>query len=377
MSMLAFLPWLKIKNNFDIENFKLVRFEVLEEDSSKEKFQNTCEAIIRPYYTNIGDSINECTLIFLNNKDFFEDFTDDEIESLFSFVEILTFSGLSKREFFSNFSYFNSSNFHFVVQGFNKDLEGVTIVTRRRDGQSKNFIDIGSYKVIMPFYVNNSMVKIDINLFKSLLDAQKKLKDKWLDFSDAIFFFNRANTDSDQITKHQEAVMMIGAFQRILMCKKNSKIDELIKNFKNSFTPKKDLDISKSKRILNSKYANKIGTLREAWLNDFYQLRGDYAHGKKETKKQMVWNAREHLLLGSYMFPLLVKLSLNKDQYYDLSEEDFYDIELFEQLAEVDLFKKPQNPNNWEWKKIRREYISNDKLHKAITEAIKELEDKK
>ncbi|MCX6383169.1 MAG: hypothetical protein NTV16_01580 [Actinobacteria bacterium] len=372
MSMFAFFPWLKIKNNFDIEDFKLVRFKVLEKDSFKDKFQNTCERVIEPYYTNIGDTINECTLIFLNNKNIFEDFTDNEIESLFSFVEKLTFSGLSKREFFNNYSYCNSSDFNFIIQGFNKNLEGVTVVTRRREGQTKNFLDIDSYKVIMPFYVNNNMVEIDINLVKSLLDAKKDLREKWINFSDAIFFFNRANTDGNQITEHQEAVMMIGAFQRILMCKTADR-DELITKFKNSFIPKKDLDISKSKRIINSKYDNKVGSLREAWLKDFYELRGDYAHGKKETKKQMVWNVKEHLLLGSYIFPLLVKLSLNKSKYYNLSEEDFYNIELFEQLAEADLFKKPQNPNNCEWKKIRREYISEDKLHKAIIKALEEV----
>lgn len=370
MSMLAFFPWLKIKNNFDVEDFKLTRFNVLEKDSFKDKFQNTCERVIEPYYTNIGDPINECTLIFLNNKNIFEDFADDEIESLFSFVEILTFSGLSEREFF-NYSYCNSSDFNFIIQGFDENLEGVTIVTRRRDGQTKNFIDINSYKVIMPFYVNNNMVEIDNALIKSLLNAKKDLREKWINFSDAIFFFNKANTDSSQITEHQEAVMMIGAFQRILMCK-TAKKEELIANFKYSFMPKKDLDISKSKRIINSKYDNKVGSLREAWLDDFYQLRGDYAHGKKETKKQMVWNVKEHLLLGSYIFPLLVKLSLNKSKYYNLSEEDFYNIELFEQLAEAELFKKPQNPNNYEWKKIRREYVSEDKLRKAIIKALEE-----
>jgi len=286
MPMLAFFPWLKIKNNFDINEFTVIKSEKFEKVFLKDNFKNVYEKIIKSCYINNDNPINEFTLIFLKNKDIFKDFADNEIESLFSFTEILAFSGLSNRQFFTNFSYYNSSNFNFIIQSFEEDSKGITIVSRRRDGQTKSFIYVESYKVIKPFYVYNDIaIEIDINSVKSLLEAKEELEDKWINFSDAIFFFNRANTDSNQISEHQEVVMMIGAIQRILMCN-NGKIKELIENFNNTFRPKKDFDISKSRRIkkYNYKDKDKINTLRETWLKDFYRLRGDYAHGKKQSK---------------------------------------------------------------------------------------------
>lgn len=71
--------------------------------------------------------------------------------------------------------------------------------------------------------------------------------------------------------------------------------------------------------------------------------------------------AQEHLLLGAYSFPLLVKIILG-EKYYSLSEDDVDDIELFEQLADVNLFKKSKKSEQWEWNKISSDY----KLHNAF-----------
>lgn len=103
---------------------------------------------------------------------------EDEREFLFSFAEILTFSGLSKREFFGfGFGYCNRDDFSFIIQGFTKDSDGVTMVTRRRDGSIKSFISSDVYKVTMPFNITSNEVEIDINLTQALLRIQRKSPD--------------------------------------------------------------------------------------------------------------------------------------------------------------------------------------------------------
>ena len=106
-------------------------------------------------------------------------------------------------------------------------------------------------------------------------------------------------------------------------------------------------------------------------MRDFYRLRNDYAHGKRISGRPRIWIPQEHLLLGAYSFPLLVKILL-EDEYYRLSEDDIDDIELFEQLVEANILKKPKKSEQWEWNKIRSDY----KFHKAIESDVRQAIEK-
>jgi len=367
MSMLTFFPWLKIKEDIKIGDIKLHKFKLSEENTNKDRFQYICEKVVKHYYIHTNHIIDECTLLFINKKDDFEDFDEEEIDFLFSFSEILAFSGLSKREYFGlGFQYWNRDNFTLVIQGFDEKSDGVTTVTKRRDGSTKAYWSGDVFKVKMPFHVNNIVVTIDTSLVESLLDFQESFGANGIFLTDALFFFNRANTDDNFISEYQEIVMMVSAFQRLLGCK-TGKVDELIDRFMSIFNPKQDFNINQSKRIKNSKYNNNSVTLREAWLRDFYQLRNDYAHGKRISGRPRIWIPQEHLLLGAYSFPLLVKILLG-DKYYHLSEDDADDIELFEKLVEANILKKPKKSEQWEWNKIRSDY----KFHKAIEKAVRQ-----
>ena len=139
------------------------------------------------------------------------------------------------------------------------------------------------------------------------------------------------------------------------------------------YNPKSDFNINQSKRLKNSKYNDIKMPLRETWLKDFYQLRNDYAHGKRASGRPRIWNPQEHLLLGAYCFPLLIKILL-RDKYYNLSEDDADDIELFEQLIEADILKKPKKSGKWEWDTIRSEYKFHKAVEIAVTKAIKKVD---
>ena len=320
MSMLAFFPWLKIKEDIKIGDIKLHKFKLSEENTNKDRFQNTCEKVVKHYYMHTNHIIDECTLLFINKKDDFDDFNEEEVDFLFSFSEILAFSGLSKREYFGlGFNYWNSDNFTLVIQGFDEKSDGVTIVTKRRDGSTKAYVNGDAFKVNMPSHVNNAVVTIDTTLVKSLLDFQESSGADGIFLTDALFFFNRANTDDNLISEYQEIVMMVSAFQRVLGCR-TAKENELIDKFISTYNPKSDFNINQSKRIKNISMP-----LRKAWLKDFYQLRNDYAHGKRISGRPRIWTPQEHLLLGAYSFPLLVKILLG-EKYYNLSEDDTDDI---------------------------------------------------
>lgn len=367
MSMLAFFPWLKIKEDIKIGDVKLLKFKLSEINARKDRFRNNCKKIVRHYYMHSNDIIDECTLLFINNKTVFDDFNDEETDFMFTFSEILAFSGLSTREYFG-FSYWNRDNFSLVIQGFDEKSYGVTIVTKRRDGSTKAYWDSNAFKVKMPYHVNSNVITINVKLVESILNLQETLVANEIFLTDALFFFNRANTDGNLISEYQEIVMMVSAFQRLLGCK-TGKEDELVNKFMSIFNPKQSFNISQSNRIKSSQYNNISISLREVWLRDFYQLRNDYAHGKRISNRPRIWAPQEHLLLGAYSFPLLVKIILG-EKYYSLSEDDVDDIELFEQLVDVNLFKKSKKSEQWEWNKIRSDYKSHKALERAVRKAI-------
>ena len=380
--MLAFFPWLKLKKDseeLDLEKAKLIGFlRGKLPGKGKADTQNICDRIFEPYISSIIKStqeptvklepIEESTILLLKDKEIFQDFSEAEKNFLFSIAKIIAFSGISTREYFSGSLgfYCNRGDFTFVIQEFKEGAGAYTIETRRRNGTNKIYIPSEVFQEIKPRYVNQGFfpVKLDITLIKSLLNAQEKLKDKeWSSYADAIFHFNHANTDNDQIAPHQEIVLIVSAFERILDCK-SGKQGEVVKKFLTIFNLKENLDIAKSIRIQDSKYKNTNKTLREIWMRDLYQLRSEYAHGKKSNPRPHIWKAHEHLLLGSYVLPLVVKLKLREYEFYQLTQEDILDINTFERLADADL-----STNLKEWNDIRLDCWFKLKLENAARES--------
>ena len=175
MSMLAFFPWLKINDNFIMNDLKFHKFKI-DHENSRDTFNHQCEKVLSHYYFHSNNPIDECTLVFLEGKQNFNDFSENEIELLFSFADILAFSGLSKREYFGlGFRYWNRDSFNLVIQGFEESANGVTKVSQRRDGQTKSYFSGDTFKEIMPYHVNNVEALIDIPLIESILNFQTDL----------------------------------------------------------------------------------------------------------------------------------------------------------------------------------------------------------
>jgi len=370
MSMLAFFPWLRIKENIDLGEVELVRFiKCYRPGKNQQIYDRILESyVLRDKYNT---PIKESTLLILKDKCDFQDFSEEEKNYLFSISEIIAFSGLSKREYFNtvHLGYCNRDNFAFFIQSFRQDSNDIHIVTTPRFRDCPE-LHVSNKEFIPPHVSHGNFIDLDIPLVKSLMKAREDYE-KWELYNDAIFHFNLANTDNYSISPYQEVVLIVSAFERLLDCnnKGQKREDDLIAKFLYTFKPKEDLDKNKSARIRNSKYAKSDKTLREIWLRDFYQLRGDYAHGNLSSKRSPIWKAHEHLLLGSYIFPLVVKCKLEKDGFYTLTENDkpeisklgididMFNIDVFERLVGAELFNKTEDQSEFEWNRIRESYM--------------------
>lgn len=167
---------------------------------------------------------------------------------LFAFSELVAFSGLSSRKFF-HWNYWNRDNLRLVIQAFRNPAAGVAVISRRRDGQTMKYIVDGSYTVALPSHV---CLPIHLTLDEPLLNslAGVRADTKWFDLIEAITIFNLANTDSSEVQEHAEAILMIGAYERVLGCRRG-KEKELAAKLVELCQPAENIEVAKCRRNLS------------------------------------------------------------------------------------------------------------------------------
>src|SRR5262249_4084609 len=62
--------------------------------------------------------------------------------------------------------------------------------------------------------------------------------------------------------------------------------------------------------------------LHKKWLHEMYKVRSKAAHTRQVHTLPWGWNLREHLVMGAWVFPLVIKLKLAADGHYVLSQDD-------------------------------------------------------
>jgi hypothetical protein len=147
---------------------------------------------------------------------------------------------------------------------------GGEMVPRRAIGWGKVIASGGQSMFTLPRYVC-----IDEPLLQALLQAQGvETRDRlW----EAIVSFNLANTDNIEMTEQVEAVLLTGAFERLLDCGHGTE-DELAERFAHILAPTDDLAPSTYTRLSGPDIVNRFKqspTIRTMWIRDFFRLRGD------------------------------------------------------------------------------------------------------
>jgi len=361
MSTLVFFPWLIIDKEVSIGDFCLIPYERGKSPtSSKGSLQHTIDDILEPYVERNKVPIPKATLLKIKDKDLISDLAEEEVNGVFIFSEQLAIAGLSKRSFFISLplEYCNRDIFRVVIQRFKDPNSGVTRVHRRRDGNLTVFTTKEALIINKPEYLAHPYkLEWDTNLLEALIEAQRKyIPDQWGSFFESVSNYNLANTDSDYITEQLEAVLLIGAFERLFQI--TGRENELAKAFSSTLTPIKtkhpsDCDrLSKREVLLRFKNSESI---RDMWLRDFFRLRGNLSHGIIEPEYPSIWSLRDHLLLASFVFPLLIKVKLQRHDLYKLTSEDKVHINVFEELACYEhcvTYKNDDPPTEYPWNRI-------------------------
>lgn len=358
MGTLVFFPWLRLEQSIAAGEFMLVPYERGSAPAGQgTPLQDVLDAVTEPYVERAGNSIHHATLVQVGEGDLARDLDERERHAVFRFSELLTVSGLSCRKFFgvAGLDYWNRDHFSVVVQKFTDPRSGVAVQTRRRDGSTTSHCVGESYRVQKPEHVHVPWrVCIDESLLQALLRAQDL--EVWDSLWEALVQFDLANTDSAEITEQVETVLLTSALERLLGCD-HGKEDALAERFVSTLAPTNDLVPGTCARLSGPEVTSrfkKSTTIRDMWIRDFFRLRGDLAHGRIAAPYPAVWSLSDHLLLASFVFPLLLKAVLAREGLYALNEEDPFWIDAFEPLAREEHFGPldPEAPSDHPWNRV-------------------------
>jgi hypothetical protein len=339
MPELAFFPWLKLDEEYVFDEHKLIPCRIGRDN--KHGFPEAIHKVLEPYKDSHNGSLTHFVLFQFKDKQIIDDFDDNEKKEIFILKEIIAFALLAKRKYFqqsNNYINYNATDLYIQKVTENSDFVGVYL--RRRDVCRNGLTDKKGVHFYCPPHVQTTLSKIDKEFVTSLFNVSKS--DAWKSYEEAIFSYNLANTDSPAIMEQTELVLLCGAFERGLeLRRKKANAENVSEAFKKIFEnfPENKF-VSDSPRSIAEPKGNKC--LRKAWAYDFYTTRNELGHGKYKVgeDKQTRWDIKEHLLLATYILPLVIKIKLSNDNKYELSEDDKNSIHAIDYLlAAPNLFE--------------------------------------
>jgi hypothetical protein len=330
MSTLAFFPWLTLREPAQVERCQLAPFRRgIAPGGPGTAEQRAIDSVLAPFKLAHGKPVDIASVARLDGRPWTADLAPEERGELFECARIVALGGLAAREYCMPLGYCNSADFAFIIQTFREEAQGTRLRMRRRDGSASIMMTEGVYEVREPPHGNTGETKaLDLPLIAAVLSTRGSAV--WARLYEAIGSFLRANTDSSEIAEQVEVVEMTGAFEKALGLWGAKKLKDA---FAARFRPTKDITPVQAPRVPPPLKNGPSPSLRHLWIGDLYHLRNAHAHGDQASPPDLLWARDEHLLLGSYAFPLLVKSLLAEEGFYTITPSDQEAIDLFEWLA--------------------------------------------
>jgi len=354
MSMLTYLPWCPVKKPCVVAGIQLLPFNrdeplAIVDDNTWSQITK----ILAAYRDINGNPIKHAALVQVAGKGLTDDLTPDDRNAIFDLVAIVCCCSLACRKYFrGQSSYSNADCFVAYSQRFD-EADWTTLVRRQRDGPTRCTWGLNDLRVSVPVHCHTvKRIEFDEPLLAALIAQRSALtRDEWGKWQNAVACFKHANTDSENVPQHVEWVLLCSAFQHLFRA--DSKAKDVARHFEEAIVPTIAIDAATSKREAKDRFSP--GTcLRYEWMNEFYRIRGDFAHGNLHSTQPKAWEPDEHLFLATLAFPLVLKSMLVKAGHYSLTEVDRVQIDCFEPLADtIEFLCEPPDSDGIDSKWVR------------------------
>jgi hypothetical protein len=253
---------------------------------------------------------------------------------------------------------------------------------RRRDGSTMDGgYRHGDLKFSVPLQAKAMRdTCVDRDLAASVvkaLEAQSSVANRLMP---ALSLFNLANTDSDVMQQEAEVILTGAAFEQLMDAYGAKELSEAVARMLQPYAGPRVAEVMAATRpgiVLEAKYADeqKAWPVHRKWVQELYHLRNAYIHGLDVKSRTWGWNPLEHLIMGAFAFPLLVKVLLAQEGSYKISEDDEGSLIAIDKLLAVTGWGQMvgSHSNATGWQEAMRETKHDLALHRAIEEAVEEL----
>ncbi|MDD5326502.1 MAG: hypothetical protein PHY02_01655 [Phycisphaerae bacterium] len=340
------LPWLKLGTDLEMGKYLFLRWP--RKDNKFGEFTESLNSICGMYKYLDGDVESPQTIMIDKSRDLFERVEEQDRQAFQEAVTLLTTALIGENEFFRSLgNYVNSSLTELHYQNFSIGEDWVAFTSYKRDGYTSDMgYTFDEITVSTPpgCRMRGGCGKVE----KAWLGALGKTIEKSTPLDrlviEASDLFRQANTDSPSVLQITEVVMLANAFDRLFPSAKDryqlsKAISKELKNWVNIRV--EDSKRLAARQIVSSQLGPKYSggwDIVQFWILELYVLRNSYVHGGDVTQLKWGWIPHEHLLMGAYVFPLLLKVIMSKEGRYELSEEDKYKLLAIDNLLDLNEF---------------------------------------
>ncbi len=353
MPTLFFLPWIQCSEPLELGQVSLQPFVRGKRPGGLGGIAQDCFDGVLGRYGDVSYGLNgertktikSATVLWWDGDCIDTSLSQQIIENRFTQIQFLLFSMMAERRYTSG-RYYNSDTLTAVAQPFDVSSPGrLSIQSRMRYGTCNNMISSSGNSPIFirPAHVEaNPRISIDNALFKALVDLPDEGMQTQL--AEAIQFYLLANSDSQNFRPASEIVYLRSAFETVLGAShETSSLREKFEDHFRSVLPTAAwADGELTENVWRSRHPKNVKRPLDAWVQDFCAARNSSAHGTTGAQKHgpTIWHIHNHLMFGSWLFPLVVKGVLAARGEYTLSNRD-KDLRLgFEAFFARDILKQ-------------------------------------
>ena len=291
------------------------------------------EKILSGYVDRQRSPFTNCVVATIPGKGW--DLSRDDSSAVMWGASLLFLASWACNDYFPRIRgpYVNSAMFRIIGQAYSGDMPGhIGISARRRDGETLG----GGYKhgeVTFNVPVQCSIRETavfdeDFLAGLSAADAADSAVAGLLRTS--LPFVELANTDDDFMTEHAEAILMGSAFEQLLRgdaskYKLGQRLAELFDQF--GAVTVADAQKVRAGITIDDSDAERAAAqpkwwVHQKWIEELYDMRSKVAHKGSYGGRTWGWTIFEHLVMAAYVFPLAVKLLLEREGHYALTDTD-------------------------------------------------------
>ena len=330
---IAYLPWLKLDNTYCVNG---IEFIPVKNDNGSinplfSEIHEIIDIILSLYADNNSEPIINFTVVNITNRDW--NISDSDYDTIKRATSLLFLASWAKNEYYSqSSSYINSSTFRIIFQKISLPVNRLTILSRRRDGNKYSTL-INNQKIMfnMPWQCSQrNPVAVDTAFLEALNSGCSKGSNTIKRLTFALPFVELANTDDSLMTEEAEAILMGSAFQQLLGVNDGAymlgrSFGGLFESYGSisvadvmKYRPGIEIDKSNKKRA----DAQPKWFVHRKWIKELHKLRSKFIHEGTSIRKKWGWSIQEHLVMAAWVIPLTVKLLLEREGHYKLTDLD-------------------------------------------------------